>query len=162
VPSSLLIRPLRPHDWDAVMEVYGDAVRTLATPLYRPEQIQAWAAYPTSHTAVREALGRGVGLVGTTAERANSVEAFALLDPLDRLALLYCRGRSSRRGLATTLVQRLEAHARQAGQGRLRTEASQLSRPLLERLGWEVEEEETILFAGEPFLRWRMAIRLIA
>jgi putative acetyltransferase len=161
VPSSLLVRPLQQDDWDAVMEVYADAVRTLATPLYRPEQIQAWAAYPSSHAAVREALGRGVGLVGTTAERPDSVEAFALLDPLDRLALLYCRGRSSRRGLATSLVQRLEAHARRAGQDRLRTEASQLSRPLLERLGWQVEEEETVLFAGEPFLRWRMTTRLI-
>ena len=143
------------------MEVYADAVRTLATPLYRPEQIQAWAAYPHSHTAVREALGRGVGLVGTTADRPSAVEAFALLDPRDRLALLYCRGRSSRKGLATGLVRSLEAHARRAGQTRLRTEASQLSRPLLERLGWQVDQEERILFAGEPFLRWRMSTSLI-
>jgi putative acetyltransferase len=160
VPSSPLVRTLQQDDWDPVMEVYADAVLTLATPLYLPEQIQAWAAYPTGHSAVREALGRGFGLVGTTADRPSSVEAFALLDPLDRLALLYCRGRSSRKGLATCLVQNLEAHARRAGQRRLRTEASQLSRPLLERLGWQVDEEETILFAGEPFLRWRMGTTL--
>jgi GNAT superfamily N-acetyltransferase len=80
---------------------------------------------------------------------------------MDRLALLYCRGRSSRKGLATRLVQSLEAHARRAGQSHLRTEASQLSRPLFERLGWRVEEEETILFAGQPFLRWRMRTTLI-
>ena len=158
---SLLLRPLRQDDWDQVMETYADAVQTLATPLYRPEQIQAWAAYPTTHVAVREALGRGTGLVGTTADRPSAVEAFALLDPLDRLALLYCRGRSSRKGLATALVQGLEAHARRAGQTALRTEASQLSRPLLERLGWRVDHEETILFAGEPFLRWRMSTTLI-
>jgi GNAT superfamily N-acetyltransferase len=99
--------------------------------------------------------------VGTTADRPSAVEAFALLDPMDRLALLYCRGRSSRKGLATRLVQSLEAHARRAGQSQLRTEASQLSRPLFERLGWRVEEEETILFAGQPFLRWRMRTTLI-
>jgi hypothetical protein len=27
---------------------------------------------------------------------------------------------------------------------------------LLERLGWQLEAEETVLFAGEPFVRWRM------
>lgn len=161
MPSSLLVRTLQQVDWDQVMETYADAVQTLAPPLYRPEQIQAWAAYPTTHAAVHEALGRGYGLVGTTADRPSAVEAFALLDPMDRLALLYCRGRSSRKGLATRLVQSLEAHARRAGQSQLRTEASQLSRPLFERLGWRVEEEETILFAGQPFLRWRMRTTLI-
>jgi putative acetyltransferase len=161
VPPSLILRPLRQDDWDQVMETYADAVQTLATPLYRPEQTQAWAAYPTTHATVREALERGYGLVGTTAERPGAVEAFALLDPLDRLSLLYCRGRSSRKGLATGLVQSLEAHARRAGQTTLRTEASQLSRPLLERLGWRVDHEETILFAGELFTRWRMSTTLI-
>jgi putative acetyltransferase len=161
VSSPLLVRSLKQDDWDQVIDTYADAVKTLATPLYRPEQIEAWAAYPSSHAAVREALGRGVGLVGTTAGRPSAVEAFALLDPLDRLALLYCRGRSSRMGLATRLVQGLEAHARQLGQTSMRTEASQLSRPLLERLGWKVEQEERILFAGELFLRWRMRTTLI-
>lgn len=143
------------------METYADAVRTLATPMYRPEQIHAWSTYPRSNTAFLESLERGFGLVGTTPERPTSVESFALLYPQDRLALLYCRGRSSRKGLATRLVQGLEGHAREMGQTHLRTEASQLSRPLLERLGWRVDEEETILFAGEPFLRWRMSTTLI-
>lgn len=159
--SPHLLRPLREGDWEEVMATYADAVQTLATPLYRPEQIQAWSTFPFSSAAFRESLDRGYGLVGTTADRPTSVESFALLDPIDRLSLLYCRGRSSRKGLATLLVQTLEGHARRAGQTRLRTEASQLSRPLLERLGWRVEEEETILFAGEPFLRWRMATTLI-
>jgi hypothetical protein len=38
----------------------------------------------------------------------------------------------------------------------LRTEASQLSRPLLERRGWRIEAEEEVLFAGVSFRRWRM------
>jgi hypothetical protein len=92
VPSSLLVRTLQQVDWDQVMETYADAVQTLAPPLYRPEQIQAWAAYPTTHAAVHEALGRGYGLVGTTADRPSAVEAFALLDPMDRLALPAGRG----------------------------------------------------------------------
>jgi putative acetyltransferase len=157
VPTQPLLRPLQGEDWDQVMETYADAVQTLATPFYQPEQIQAWAQHPFANASFAEALERGFGLVGSTIERPTSVEAFALLDPTDRLSLLYCRGRSSRKGLATALVQTLEHHALSCGHPRLRTEASQLSRPLLERLGWTVDQEEEILFAGVPFLRWRMS-----
>jgi len=43
----------------------------------------------------------------------------------------------------------------------LRTEASQLSKPLLLRHGWQVEAEETVPYAGELFTRWRMIKSLI-
>ena len=89
-------------------------------------------------------------------EDKEQVEAFALLDPPDRLALLYCRGRSSRQGRATALLQALQSHAFSQGVGQLRTEASQLSRPLLERQGWRLEAEETAWYDGVAFQRWRM------
>lgn len=155
-PQSPLVRPLHKADWHRVIETYSDAVQTQAAPFYLPEQIHAWAHYPRRTDHFETSLERGFGLVGTTTDRPGSVEAFALLDPPDRLSLLYCRGRSSRKGLATLLVRSLEHHARRGGHTRLRTEASQLSRPLLERLGWAVEAEEEILFAGELFVRWRM------
>ena len=44
---------------------------------------------------------------------------------------------------------------------RLRTEASQLSRPLLERRGWQVDAEETVILGGVSFLRWRMGKDLL-
>ena len=89
------------------------------------------------------------------------IEAFALLDPTDRLALLYCRGRASRQGRAGALLEALEQHARIQGVSRLRTEASQLSRPLLERRGWVVDAEETVILGGVSFLRWRMGKDLL-
>jgi putative acetyltransferase len=157
----MVVRPLQPADWPQVVEVYADAVQTLAAPHYGPEQIQAWAHHPLHNPGFEEALARGHGLVGCPPDRPDSVEAFALLDPSDRLSLLYCRARSSRQGLATRLVRSLEEHARALGHSRLRTEASRLSRPLLERLGWSVDGEEAILFAGQPFVRWRMSTRLV-
>ncbi|MBM5817470.1 MAG: GNAT family N-acetyltransferase [Cyanobacteria bacterium K_Offshore_surface_m2_239] len=156
------VRPLLPADWAQVVEVYADAVRTLAAPHYCPEQIDAWASHPSDNPDVSEALARGQGLVGCPDDQPQRVEGFALLDPADRLSLLYCRGRSSRQGLATCLVRALEEQARARGQRRLRTEASRLSRPLLERLGWSVDGEEEILFAGQPFVRWRMSTALSA
>jgi len=149
------LRPLHPNDLPQVAEVYRDAVISQAAALYSPAQVRAWAAHGAAdHGPFREPLLRGFGLVSCGG--VGEVEAFGLLDPPDRLALLYCRGRSTRQGRATALLGALEAHARSQGCCRLRTEASQLSRPLLERKGWQVEAEETAFYAGVAFQRWRM------
>ena len=156
------LRPLRPNDLPQVAEVYRDAVINQATALYSPDQVRAWAAHGAAdHGPFRDPLLRGFGLVSCGGAGGAEVEAFGLLDPPDRLALLYCRSRSSRQGRATALLEALQAQARSQGYPRLRTEASQLSRPLLERQGWRVEAEETALYAGVAFQRWRMIRELI-
>ena len=53
-------------------------------------------------------------------------------------------------------MKSLESHAWQQGGRQLHTEASQLSKPLLLHLGWQIEAEEKVIFAGESFQRWRM------
>lgn len=150
------LRPLGLDDHEEVLEVYRDAVISQAAGRYSAAQIHAWAGHAARDPQVRLALHRGYGLVSRHPAEPQRIEAFALLDPGDRLSLLYCRGSASRQGHGRSLVRALERHARAAGCPRLRTEASQLSRPLLERLGWQLEAEETVLFAGEPFVRWRM------
>ena len=70
--------------------------------------------------------------------------------------MLYCRGRACRQGHGRALLEQIEADARQDGVERLRTEASQLSRPLLERCGWSVRAPETICIGGILFERYRM------
>jgi putative acetyltransferase len=150
-----MLRRLQPNQVDAVLEVYRDAVITQATGLYSVRQIEAWACHAARDPGVRAALLRGHGLVSHAAT-PERIEAFALLDPPCRLSLLYCRGSASRQGHGRALVRALEAQAHAFGCTQLRTEASRLSRPLLERLGWQVEGEETVLFAGIRFGRWRM------
>jgi len=150
------LRALRRDDHLQVAEVYRDAVTNQAATLYSPEQIRAWAAHTEANPGFQDILQRGHGLVSCATADPTTIEAFAVLDPADRLALLYCRGRSARQGRATALLQALEHRAREQGCLRLRTEASQLSRPLLERQGWWVEAEETAFYAGVAFQRWRM------
>lgn len=150
------LRPLRPADLEQVITVYRDAVLHQARGLYTPVQIEAWASFAGRSEEVRAALGRGVGFASCVAGDPGRIEAFGLLDPIDRLSLLYCRSRSARQGRGTSLLRALEAEARRHQCRRLRTEASRLSRPLLEREGWCVEAEEEVIFAGTGFRRWRM------
>jgi hypothetical protein len=162
------LRRLRPGDHDELVAVYRDAVLSQTGGRYTPAQIEAWAHHPARSGALRRPLREGFGLASTARLAADgrgrswttSIEAFGVLHPDDRLALLYCRGRACRQGRASAILRALEDRARNRGQERLRTEASQLSRPLLERHGWQVEAEETVRFAGAWFLRWRM-IRLL-
>jgi len=136
--------------------VYHDAVISQAAGHYSLAQIEAWSEHARRDDGFRQTLLCGYGFVSCAGEDSGTIEAFGLLDPPDRLALLYCRGRASRQGRATVLLEALESHARQEGCLRLRTEASLLSRPLLERRGWQIEAAEEVIFAGESFRRWRM------
>ena len=150
------LRPLVPADLGELVDLYRDAVLSQARGRYSEPQIQAWAHHAGSDPGFAASLRRGVGLASLRTPEGGSIEAFGLLDPIDRLSLLYCRGRSCRQGRGRALVQALEREAHRRGVQQLRTEASQLSRPLLERLGWVVEAEEEVPFAGIPFVRWRM------
>lgn len=155
------LRPLTSQDLEQVIRVYEDAVITQARGRYAAHQIEAWAGHARSPD-LRQALLRGRGLVSCAAGDPDTVEAFALLDPIDRLSLLYCRGRSCRQGRASALLAALERLAAAEGCRRLRTEASQLSKPLLLRRGWRLEAEETVPYAGVVFVRWRMIKDLLA
>jgi putative acetyltransferase len=156
-----ILRRLKPSDFLQVVAVYRDAVMSQAQGLYSQVQIEAWAENAGRDDGLRNALQRGYGLASCAGRDSSTIEAFALLDPIDRLSLLYCRGRASRQGRATALLHAIEDRARQHGCACLRTEASQLSRPLLEREGWRVDAEEEVIFAGVRFLRWRMIKELI-
>jgi GNAT superfamily N-acetyltransferase len=150
------LRRLRRSDRAELVELYRDAVSSQAVGLYSEAQIQAWAQHADHGADLAAALERGYGLASLGDPPADPIEAFGLLDPPDRLSLLYCRGRSCRQGRASALLQALEQEARRRGIRRLRTEASQLSRPLLQRRGWQLEAEEEVLFARVRFRRWRM------
>ena len=165
----MALRPLRPEDGAEALAVLIDAVQSQAVALYGGDQVQAWCEHARTAADLPAALARGKGWASVDADPGpasdvdgrrlgtrGGIEAFALRDPADRLSLLYCRGRSCRQGRATALIAAVEQEAAREGQRRLRTEASQLSRPLLERLGWQVEAAEVVVLAGVSFERWRM------
>lgn len=151
-----ILRPAESGERAALLGLYAAAVRSQCTGLYSPSQVEAWAGHGQPEGAVAATIDRGFTLVNPVAPGDERLAAFAVLDPDDRLALLYCDGRWSRQGRAAALVRALEQRASQQGVHQLRTEASQLSRPLLLRLGWQIEACETVPYAGVLFERWRM------
>jgi len=147
------LRPCEISDEIALREVYEDAIRTCDKSLYSQEQIEAWSALAYLPGILDKPLKEGVGWVSCV---NKTIEAFALKYPQNRLALLYCRGRSSRQGHATALLHQIEADTIQDRPINLKTEASLCSYQLLLRHGWIIIAPEEIQIGGVGFSRYLM------
>mgnify|MGYP002014917314 CR=1 FL=1 len=137
----------------ALREVYEDAIRTCDKSLYSQEQIDAWSALAYLPGVLDKPLKYGFGWVSCVDQ---TIEAFALKYPHNRLALLYCRGRSSRQGHATALLDKIEEDARKERSINLKTEASLCSYKLLLRHGWKIIAPEQFQIGGVHFSRYLM------
>lgn len=157
MPETAILRHYQPEDLPAVVAVYRDAVRSIAPGLYTPAQVEAWAAFADTDRELRAMLAQGYRLV---VEDGEGIEAFALLEPADYVSLLYCRGRASRRGHASRLLEALEAEARRRGITRVHTAASLISHPLFLRHGYTVDSPERVERNGVSFDRYLMSKRL--
>tara|TARA_Y100001968_G_scaffold61308_1_gene52149 strand:- start:175 stop:606 length:432 start_codon:yes stop_codon:yes gene_type:complete len=134
-------------------EVYEDAIRTCGKSLYSQEQIDAWASLAYLPGVLDKPLKNGLGWVSCV---NDTVEAFALKYPENRLALLYCRGRSSRQGHATELLHKIEKDFLKEKPINIKTEASLCSYQLLLRHGWRIIAPEEIQIGGVNFSRYLM------
>ena len=152
---SMALRRIVPNDHSLLREIYADAIESQAGLLYSQEQVQAWAALAWLPGILDRTFEEGSGWI------SGEDAAFAIRFPTTRLALLYCRGSAARQGHASQLLVQVEEDARRHGFDRLTTEASQFSRPLLERCGWRVVAPETIAIGGVECERYRMAKALL-
>ncbi len=147
------LRPIKTFDHSVLRDVYCDAITSQGASFYNSDQIEAWSSLAFLPGILDRSLNNGKGWVVVSNE---TIEAFAIRHPSNHLDLLYCRGRSSRKGYATKLLKKIELDARHDCIETLFTEASLLSYPLLLRSGWRFQSSEKIKIAGVGFLRYLM------
>ena len=151
------IRPITKADHHSLREVYIDAIESQCGDLYTTEQIQAWVSLAWLPGILDRAFFEGKGWLIN--DRVD-IEAFAVRQPSNRLALLYSRGRSARRGYATALLNKIEIEALHEGHAYLFTEASMCSQSLLLKCRWTIQSIEKIEIGGVSFERYRMKKKL--
>ena len=144
------MRPIQPTDSPLLREIYVDAIKTQAAQAYTPEQIRAWSNLAWLPGLWDRILEEGQGWI------SGIDDGFAIRYPSNRLSMLYVRGRSSRHGHGRALLQAIERDAQRLGIQRLLTEASLLSRRMLEQRGWTVIAPEPFMIAGVHFVRFQM------
>lgn len=134
--SDVTIRRYKPGDAEGIAELFEMSVREIAPEKYTPEEVDVWASYADEIEEIRHRLAEGFTLV---AESGNMLVSFGQLKPIDHIEFLYTIKEYSRMGIATEIFRRLEDHALAKGSGFLTTDASRISKPLFERLGFRLE-----------------------
>ncbi len=147
------------RDAASLAALFRAAVTTLAATHYDAAQRAVWASSADDLAAFDTRLARGTTLV---AVHARASVAFGQLFPLDHVEMLYVAPAWARRGLASALLRRLEAVAREQGASVLRAEASALARPVFERAGFSLVLPQVVSRGGVSLQRFQMAKPLAA
>lgn len=147
------VRAYRDADLAAVADLFTAAVHEGAARHYDASQRAAWAPRPPDLERWRERLAPLCTLV---AEDDAGLAGFLAYAPDGHVDLLFTAPDRARRGVATALVERAEAELAAAGATELSTEASLVARPLFERHGFRVVEEQTVERDGVALRRFAM------
>lgn len=140
--DALVWRTYEPgRDAQPLAALFRSSILTLAASHYDAAQCAAWAAGADDLAGFDARLARGVTLVALS---ADEYAAFGQLFPGDHVEMLYVAPAWTRRGLASALIARLEALARDAQAITLDTDASALARPVFERAGFCLVAQESV------------------
>lgn len=145
-------------DVPALRVLYEAAVRSAGPASYSAAQVETWAAF-----ARMDSFGPWIMEVETLVDvRDGQVVGFAGLAPSGHVTSLYAHPDWMRQGIASGLLRELIGRASRRGISELWTEASELSRPVFRRFGFELGEIEVVDRRGVRFQRYRMHRRLSA
>jgi uncharacterized membrane protein YoaK (UPF0700 family)/ribosomal protein S18 acetylase RimI-like enzyme len=151
-PLRVTLHHATADDLPALADLYARAVDQLADAHYDAAAREAWAAF-----AKQEAFAAFVLEADTLVARSDGITVgFSGLTPKGHIASLYVAPEAAGRGVARTLVEAQLVRARQHGHAVLTTDASAVSRPIFERLGFDVVAEERVNRNGAIFLRYQM------
>ena len=134
-------------------KLYFDSIISIDEKIYSPEQKRAWASQAWDNKYFNLSLQEGKGWL---IEEKEKIIAFASRYPKNRIALLYCKGNSQRKGCGTELLQKLENEAIEEGLTCLTTEASLISYKLFLKNNWEMIRKEKIIIKNIIFERFKM------
>ncbi len=141
--STLMIRSYRPSDFDAVVGLFCDTVRSVNSKDYSEEQINAWAGC-ADFARWNEALLSNYALVAV----ANGVVVgFGDIDDNGYLDHLYVHKDFLRRKIASRLCKRLEDYASRHKKS-VTAHASITALPFFVRRGYNVICENAVKRGG--------------
>lgn len=135
------------------MEIYTSSIRSLAASCYSPEQIAAWAPILPDAARWQERLAQ---LHTVVAESDGVLVGFASYTHDGYLDFLFTRPAFARRGVATSLFQRVESTLRAIGVPRVTTHASLTARPFFDRHGFQLDAGQCVECRGAYLRRFAM------
>ena len=152
--QKLTLRPYAAGDAAALVELFRDTVRSVNLADYSAEQVRAWAPDEIDADAWARRLANNKSFV---AELGGRIAGFAELTAEGHVHMLFVAKDRQRQGVASALLARAEAEARERGLDELTTEASLTARPVFEKHGYAVIARQEVDIRGQTLTNFRMA-----
>ena len=134
---SVALRPYLPADAKRCAEIFRISVEELAAEDYNEEQREAWASRADDEKAFSARLAEALTLLATI---DGTIAGFASLKGPDEIDMLFVDPEFARQGVGRTLVDALMKLASARGAKRITAEASDVAKPLFERLGFAAQQ----------------------
>lgn len=147
------LKQITEKDQIELKKLYFNSIISIDERIYSHEQKRAWASQAWDNKYFNLSLKKGKGWL---IHDKDKIIAFASRYPKNRIALLYCKGDSQRKGCGTELLQKLEKEAIKEGIPSLSTEASLISYKLFLKNNWEIIRKEKIIIKNIIFERYKM------
>ncbi len=144
--SSVSLRPYVPADAKRCAEIFRASIEELAAEDYDADQREAWASTADDEATFAARVGGGLGLIAVI---DGAAAGFATLKGAETIDMLYVDPAFTGQGAARTLVDALTRLAAARGAKRLTTEASDVSKPLFERLGFSAQKRNLVRVGDE-------------
>lgn len=139
--TSVSFRPYLPADAERCAAIFRDAIEFSTADDYDDDQRAAWAARADDEAAFGAKLAGQLTIIATL---DGFVAGFASLKGADQLDMLYVDPGTGRQGVGAALVDALIRLARARGAKSLTAEASDVSKPLFERLKFVAERRSLV------------------
>jgi GNAT superfamily N-acetyltransferase len=153
---TITIRPYEAADGEQTLDVFLRAIRVTASKDYTPVQIAAWTAGVDPAAWSRRRSGAGTWV----AELEGNVVGFTDIDAVGYIDMMFVDPAVGRSGIATALLEHVQAIATSQNLRELTVNASKTARPFFERNGFTVAAEQQVERNGSTFTNYRMAAPL--
>ena len=153
------LKQITKKDQIDLKKLYFNSIISIDERIYSGEQKRAWASQAWDNKNFDLSIIKGKGWVIKSNEE---IIAFGVRYPSNRIALLYCKGDSQRKGYGTKLLHKLEMEAKDEGHRFLSTEASLISYKLFLKNKWEIIRKEKIIINNIIFERYKMIKNFIS
>lgn len=151
------IRDATISDANAIADIFYHTVLNVNVRDYSRAQVEAWAGpapepgWWEKRVAADESVKRTF-----VAAQGERVLGFAEFEGDGHIDTLYVHHEYQGCGIASRLLDRIEAEAQRLGLARLFTEASITARPFFRKRGFSVVTPQTVEVRGQTFRNYRM------
>ena len=152
--AQFTLRDYLQRDLPSLADIYASSIRGAGPEYYTHPQVAAWAGFAEDIEAFRKWIEEARTLVAVSGNGACI--GFSGLIEENHISALFVSPTHQRQGVASMLLGRLLEEARAKGVRAASAHASEFSRPLFGKFGFEVVQLERTEVKGVEMSRYKM------